>query len=69
LKLSLEFADVNPRSIVICGTKNIGQRNKEQRLVWKSVLVIKPEEVLELLTKGSAPTNSRKIINTTQIQS
>jgi hypothetical protein len=43
---------------VICGTKNIGQRNEEQGLIWIGVVVMKPKEVLELLAESFTQKNS-----------
>ena len=54
---------------MICGTCDIGQRNKEQALVWIGFLVIQTKKELELFAESLAPTNSGKNIDATQIQS
>jgi hypothetical protein len=65
LQFSLEAVDVDPRCIVICGTRGVGHRNKEQGLIWIVVLVIKPKELCELFAESPAPTKSGKMIDAT----
>jgi hypothetical protein len=69
LKCSFEFVDIDPRCVVVCGTRNIGQRDKEQPLIWIGFLLIETKEYCYLLAKRSAPAKSREIIDTSAIPS
>jgi hypothetical protein len=65
LKRSFKLVDVDPRRIVVCGTRNIGQRDEEDGLIWVGFLLVETKEDCYLFTKSLAPTDSGLIIHTT----
>jgi hypothetical protein len=66
-QLILESRDIDEGCIMRRATCDMGQGDKEQRLIGEWMMIIKAKEILELATDSLSPANPSEPIHRTQI--